>query len=222
MPAASNSYSYVPQPYGSIDGLTDRSGFPSVTGARERRVPEYAPERLAGDPSQGALVRTSLDSRSRPRSHPRHRAAGLPSEPGRGFFRISRSSGRWRFSRRNCPGCSRSFVVWPSSRRPSSRSASRPRLRIVWSQNTADSARTLPVREGDKIEFPQNPLTVQPTPPEFHTSRAGAKGGADRSAAAGQRCTLPVFLAVARRRGCGGPAWPFGTSGQETASRKFR
>ena len=47
------------------------------------------------------------------------------------FFKISRSSRSWRFSRRSRRSSSRSTVVRPSSRRPSSRSACRTQLRIA-------------------------------------------------------------------------------------------
>src|SRR5690606_30751729 len=47
------------------------------------------------------------------------------------FFRISRSSRSTRFSRRNRASSSRSELVSPSSRRPSSRSAWRTQLRIA-------------------------------------------------------------------------------------------
>ncbi len=62
------------------------------------------------------------------------------------FFRISRSSRSWRFSRRSRPSSSRSTVVNPSSRRPSSRSACRTQLRIAPAEHSNSRANSVGVR----------------------------------------------------------------------------
>jgi len=56
------------------------------------------------------------------------------------FFRISRSTRNWRFSRRRLSSSSRSDDVRPSCRRPSSRSAWATQLRIVWAEGSNSRA----------------------------------------------------------------------------------
>ena len=62
------------------------------------------------------------------------------------FFRISRSSRSWRFSRRSRRNSSRSVVVKPSSRSPSSRSACRTQLRIAEAEHSNSRASSPGVR----------------------------------------------------------------------------
>ena len=73
----------------------------------------------------------------------------LPSEPGRGFSRgISRSNLSWRISRRRRLSSSRSAVVRPSARPPSSRSACATQLRIACADGSNSFASSLRTATG--------------------------------------------------------------------------
>ena len=87
-------------------------------------------------------------SPSRARRSPWHRVGLRANQAAAPFFEISRSSRNCRFSRRRRRSSSRSAVVRPSERRPSSRSACRTQLRIASAEasNSRDRIQRVSVR----------------------------------------------------------------------------
>lgn len=137
---------------------------PTATAAA-RRSSHWATRPAAGT---SPPPRAWPASPSRIRRLARNRLA-LPSEPGCGFFRISRSSRSCRFSRRSRRSSSRSSVVRPSSRRPSSRSA--------WGDAVADRLRRRLKLAGQLFGISSRPHQLNHLPPELGRVRRSVSLG---------------------------------------------